>query len=137
MLHPHCGALTPLPALASHREHLARAQLHAEADQREAQERFRSWVVARVPAAKYMNVGSGAQVQQLLFAGVANKNPSKKPLELERVFKARQGERWCGAAMCCCCCCNVLLQARVRRAGQADEPNSWRHWLRDESTGTT
>ena len=39
-----------------------------------------------------MNVGSGPQIRQLLFAGVANANsgPDKKEefLELERVFKA-------------------------------------------------
>lgn len=40
-----------------------------------------------------MNVGSGAQVQQLLFAGAANalaqgsKGADKPPLPLERVFK--------------------------------------------------
>lgn len=34
-----------------------------------------------------MNVGSGAQVQQLLFAGAPNKNKDKGPLPLERVFK--------------------------------------------------
>lgn len=40
-----------------------------------------------------MNVGSGAQVQQLLFAGAANalsqgsKGVDKPPLPLERVFK--------------------------------------------------
>lgn len=35
-----------------------------------------------------MNVGSGAQVQQLLFAGVPNRDADKKdPLPLERVFK--------------------------------------------------
>lgn len=35
-----------------------------------------------------MNVGSGAQVQQLLFAGAENREKDKKdPLPLERVFK--------------------------------------------------
>ena len=74
------------------REHRANAQQLAERDPCEAQERFRSWAVARVPAAKYMNVGSGAQVQQLLFAGVANSKATDKPgVPLERVFKASGG----------------------------------------------
>lgn len=34
-----------------------------------------------------MNVGSGAQIRQLLFAGVQNQKPDKGSLELERVFK--------------------------------------------------
>ena len=39
-----------------------------------------------------MNVGSGAQVQQLLFAGVANSKATDKPgVPLERVFKASGG----------------------------------------------
>ena len=59
----------------------------------------------QVPDAKYMNVGSGTQLRQLLYAGVANsksKQPASKAaskaakgkaaaaddrLELERVFK--------------------------------------------------
>lgn len=40
-----------------------------------------------MPDAHYMNVGSGAQVQQLLFAGVDNKLKDKDPLPLTRVFK--------------------------------------------------
>lgn len=53
----------------------------------------RRWASSRVGDAKYMNVGSGAQVQQLLFAGAANalsqgsKGVDKPPLPLERVFK--------------------------------------------------
>ena len=74
------------------RQHLAVAEQKALADQKEAQERFRSWARSRVPDAEFMNVGSGPQIRQLLFAGVANANsgPDKKEdfLELERVFKA-------------------------------------------------
>lgn len=57
----------------------------------------RRWATARVPDARYMNVGSGPQVQQLLFAG-ATKDASKgrgkakeaaaeMAVPLERVFK--------------------------------------------------
>ena len=47
-----------------------------------------------MPDAHYMNVGSGAQVQQLLFAGVDNKMKDKEPLPLERVFKVGRGLAW-------------------------------------------
>lgn len=52
-----------------------------------------------MPDAKYMNVGSGAQVQTLLFAGAKNKNEKqgKEPLLRERVFKVclcLVGEDW-------------------------------------------
>ncbi|KAL4452308.1 hypothetical protein ABPG75_007970 [Micractinium tetrahymenae] len=92
---PFGGLLTDMEAvgMAVDRAHLAAAQQQAEADQAQAQERFRRWASSRVEDAKYMNVGSGAQVQQLLFAGAANalsqasKTADKPPLPLERVFK--------------------------------------------------
>ena len=70
------------------RQHLAAAEQKALADQKEAQERFRKWARSRVPDAEFMNVGSGPQIRQLLFAGVANANSGEDFLELERVFKA-------------------------------------------------
>ncbi|PSC72198.1 DNA polymerase I chloroplastic mitochondrial [Micractinium conductrix] len=73
--------------MAVDRPHLAAAQQQAQTDQAQAQERFRRWATSHVPDARYMNVGSGAQVQQLLFAGAANSLPKKDPLPLERVFK--------------------------------------------------
>lgn len=92
---PFGGLLTDMEAvgMAVDRAHLAAAQQQAEADQAQAQERFRRWAASRVADAVYMNVGSGAQVQQLLFAGAANalaqgsKGADKPPLPLERVFK--------------------------------------------------
>ena len=72
------------------REHLRDAQGRAQADQEVARSRFREFVEARVPAAQHMNVGSGAQVRQLLFAGVPNQRPDKGELELERSFKVRE-----------------------------------------------
>ena len=54
----------------------------------------RRWATSKVPDAHYMNVGSGAQVQQLLFAGVDNKLTDKEPLPLERVFKVGRGLAW-------------------------------------------
>ena len=49
--------------------------------------RFRSWASQRVPDARLMNVGSGAQIRQLLFAGVQNQKADKGTLETERTFK--------------------------------------------------
>ena len=55
--------------------------------------RFKAWATRYVRGAEHMNVCSGAQVRQLLFAGAANgkapDDPSKR-LELSRIFKVRQ-----------------------------------------------
>lgn len=56
-------------------------------DQAEAMDRFRSWASQKVPGAQLMNVGSGAQIRQLFFAGVQNQKGDKGTLETERVFK--------------------------------------------------
>ena len=56
-------------------------------DQAEAMNRFRRWASQRVPGAQLMNVGSGAQIRQLLFAGVQNQKADKGTLETERTFK--------------------------------------------------
>jgi len=61
--------------------------VQAEEDQKKAMGRFRRWASSKVPGAENMNVGSGAQIRQLLFAGVQNQKPEKGSLELERVFK--------------------------------------------------
>lgn len=71
------------------REHLAVAQKRALLDQQEAQERFKEWAKSRVPDAEFMNVGSGTQIRQLMFAGVPNNRTDKREnLEMERAFKA-------------------------------------------------
>ncbi|KAL6779457.1 POLG1X [Auxenochlorella protothecoides x Auxenochlorella symbiontica] len=70
------------------RAHLAAAERRAVADQERARAAFRDWAVARVPGAAHMNVGSGAQVAQLLFAGVPNgRDPAKAGVPLSREFK--------------------------------------------------
>ena len=66
---------------------LADAEVKANQDQAEAMNRFRSWATKRVPGAQYMNVGSGPQIRQLLFAGVENQKLEKGVLEHEKVFK--------------------------------------------------
>ena len=58
--------------------------------------RFKSWASRYVCGAEHMNVCSGAQVRQLLFAGAPNsKAPedASKRLELSRIFKVRQPVR--------------------------------------------
>ena len=81
--------LTDLEArgMAVDREHLAKAEKLAKAEQQEATERFRNWASALVPDAEYMNVNSGPQVLQLLFGGVPNRSHGKPGVPLERIFK--------------------------------------------------
>ena len=69
------------------RQHLEEAEVRAVKDQAEAMSRFRSWASQRVPGAQFMNVGSGPQIRQLLFAGVQNQKADKGTLETERTFK--------------------------------------------------
>ena len=69
------------------RQHLEEAEVRAVKDQAEAMNRFRRWASQRVPGAQLMNVGSGAQIRQLLFAGVQNQKADKGTLETERSFK--------------------------------------------------
>lgn len=68
---------------------MAAGQRAAELDKQAAIDRFRAWASSLVPDAKYMNVTSGPQIRQLLFAGVENKGKEKKGarLEMARVFK--------------------------------------------------
>lgn len=72
---------------------LADAEIKANQDQAEAMNRFRSWATQRVPGAANMNVGSGAQIRQLLFAGVENQKAGKGVLEHEKVFKVGHSPR--------------------------------------------
>jgi DNA polymerase-1 len=74
--------------MAVDRPHLAAAEERAVREEADSKARFRSWAAARVPGAAYMNVGSGAQVLQLLFAGAPNKSAAKPALPLARTFKA-------------------------------------------------
>ena len=72
------------------RDHLAAAEVRAGEDQEAAQSAFKNWAQQMVPDAAFMNVGSTAQIQQLLFAGLRNnKASSQDELQPERVFKAR------------------------------------------------
>ncbi|KAL3138383.1 hypothetical protein ABBQ32_006185 [Trebouxia sp. C0010 RCD-2024] len=80
--------------MSVNRRHLEEAEVRAVKDQAEAMDRFRSWASQKVPGAQLMNVGSGAQIRQLFFAGVQNQKGDKGTLETERVFKALNTEGW-------------------------------------------
>ena len=73
--------------MAVDRAHLAEAEKRAVKEKDEAKRRFRKWATLKVPGAQYMNVGSGPQVTQLLFGGVANSKSNKAGVPRERIFK--------------------------------------------------
>ena len=68
-------------------DHLAAMEEVAKKDQETKENIFREWAAQYVPDAAYMNVGSGAQIRQLLFAGVPNQKPDLGDLEATRSFK--------------------------------------------------
>ena len=68
-------------------EHLAAMEEVAKKDQEAKENIFREWAAQYVPDAAFMNVGSGAQIRQLLFAGVPNQKPDLGDLEASRSFK--------------------------------------------------
>jgi DNA polymerase-1 len=59
-------------------QHLRDAQTKAEADQKAANLYFRNWASTYCADAQHMNLSSGAQIRQLLFAGVDNNIPNKE-----------------------------------------------------------
>lgn len=69
------------------REHLRQGELLAHTHKEEAVNFFRAWAQTKVAAAEHMNIGSGPQIRQMLFAGASNEKPDKGELELERAFK--------------------------------------------------
>ena len=63
--------------------------MRAVKDQEAASSGFKNWAQQTIPDAAFMNVGSTAQIQQLLFAGLRNsKANSQDEIPAERVFKA-------------------------------------------------
>lgn len=73
--------------MAVDKDHLAQAEQQAMRDEDIAKARFRTWATSKVPDAQYMNVGSGPQVLQLLFAGTPNRLEKKPGVPLSRTFK--------------------------------------------------
>ncbi|KAG9153800.1 hypothetical protein Leryth_005925 [Lithospermum erythrorhizon] len=69
------------------RDHLAKIEKVAKAEQQIAAARFRRWASKYCPDAMYMNVGSDSQLRQLLFGGIVNRKNFEDSLPLEREFK--------------------------------------------------
>ncbi|TKY46843.1 DNA polymerase I A [Spatholobus suberectus] len=59
----------------------------AKAEQEAAVNRFRKWASRYCPDAKYMNVGSDAQLRVLLFGGTMNRKNPDEAIPTERIFK--------------------------------------------------
>jgi DNA polymerase-1 len=55
------------------RAYLSEVEKIAKAEQVVAANRFRNWASRYCPDAKYMNLGSAAQLRQLFFGGIANR----------------------------------------------------------------
>ena len=73
---------------------LQEAQVQAEKHRRENEDKFREWVQKLCPDAKYMNVASGTQIRQLLFAGFSpkGKRPPVKPRKKKVADPADEGD---------------------------------------------
>ncbi|KAK6154416.1 hypothetical protein DH2020_008664 [Rehmannia glutinosa] len=69
------------------RSYLAEIEKVAKAEQQVAADRFRKWASKYCPDAKYMNVGSDAQLRQLFFGGVQNRKDHNEYLPVEKEFK--------------------------------------------------
>eukprot|EP00753_Platysulcus_tardus_P016428 PLAT5692.2.p1 GENE.PLAT5692.2~~PLAT5692.2.p1 ORF type:complete len:796 (-),score=413.96 PLAT5692.2:54-2441(-) len=67
-------------------KHLPRVQAEAEADRAAAQATFVAWASLQCEDAAFMNPGSSAQKQQLLFAPARNRK-TKEAMPLSRTFK--------------------------------------------------
>jgi DNA polymerase I len=75
-------------------QHLANAEKLAIADKKIAEEYFREWASSKCEDAKTMNIGSGIQIRQLLFAGAPNKRGDKAPgVEKTREF-TQESQEW-------------------------------------------
>ncbi|PIN12213.1 DNA-directed DNA polymerase [Handroanthus impetiginosus] len=69
------------------RLYLAEIEKVAKVEQQVAAERFRKWASKYCPDAKYMNVGSDAQLRQFLFGGIQNRKDPNEFLPVEKEFK--------------------------------------------------
>ncbi|XP_078180200.1 DNA polymerase I A, chloroplastic-like isoform X2 [Carex rostrata] len=74
------------------RSHLKEIENVATTEQTIAGERFRRWASKHCADAQYMNVGSDAQVRQLLFGGTLNSQDHNECLPEERSFKVLNTE---------------------------------------------
>ncbi|XP_023536872.1 DNA polymerase I B, chloroplastic/mitochondrial-like [Cucurbita pepo subsp. pepo] len=74
------------------RPYLAKIEKLAIAEQQVAANRFRNWASKYCPDARHMNVGSDAQLRQLLFGGTSNSKNPDESLPTERTFKVPNTE---------------------------------------------
>ncbi|XP_045824792.1 DNA polymerase I A, chloroplastic/mitochondrial-like isoform X2 [Trifolium pratense] len=69
------------------RSYLQDIEKVAKAEQQAAVNRFRKWACKYCPDAKYMNVGSDAQLRVLLFGGTLNRKNQNEAIPTEKIFK--------------------------------------------------
>lgn len=69
------------------RSYLAGIEKVAKVEQQVAADRFRKWASKYCPDAKYMNVGSDAQLRQLFFGGIQNRKDPNEFLPVKKDFK--------------------------------------------------
>ncbi|KAL5735994.1 hypothetical protein ACOSQ2_030782 [Xanthoceras sorbifolium] len=74
------------------RPYLAEIEKVAKAEQEVAANRFRNWASKYCLDAKYMNVGSDAQLRQLLFGGTTNSKDPNESLPCEKIIKVPNTE---------------------------------------------
>ena len=75
--------------------YLKRAEAQAREEMKEAGCEFREWATSHCEDARHMNIASGKQIQQLLFAPCGNaKRSVKEELPLEKVFKIENVDGW-------------------------------------------
>ncbi|EHA8590584.1 DNA polymerase I A, chloroplastic [Cocos nucifera] len=74
------------------RAYLSEIQKVAIAEQQVAADKFRKWASKYCPDAKYMNVGSDAQIRQLFFGGTQNRKDQNETLPLSKTFKVPNTE---------------------------------------------
>ncbi|KZV33486.1 DNA polymerase I B, chloroplastic/mitochondrial-like [Dorcoceras hygrometricum] len=69
------------------RDFLSEIERVAKAEQLVSAARFRKWASKYCPDAKYMNVGSDAQLRQLFFGGIQNRKDPNEFLPVEKEFR--------------------------------------------------
>lgn len=71
---------------------LKKAEVTADADRLALDDKFRAWAEKRSPDARYMNMNSGLQKQQLFFAPCTNRQDNKKKMPQEKSFDIEPAE---------------------------------------------
>lgn len=69
------------------RDHLAKIEKVAVEEQQTAANRFKNWASKYCPDARYMNVGSDAQLRQLFFGGILNRKNQDEALTDPKTFR--------------------------------------------------